>query len=168
MPKKVLKLLLLGDGGVGKTTLINRFVYGEFKDSTTMTIAMDAFTKDLTLNSINYQLMIYDISGQERFRFMVEKYMKGAHGALLLFDLTLMSSFVNIEKWMTLVRKFYDNLPVILIAAKYDLKEFSMVGDILAKKTQKKFKMVDYIKTSSKSGMNVDLAFERLAQFAIK
>ncbi len=168
MPKQVtLKFLILGDGGVGKTSLINRFVQGEFIDSATMTIGMDVFTKSFLIDAMNCQLMIYDISGQERFRFMVENYMKGAHGALLLFDITLMTSFVNIGKWMSLVNKYYESLPVILIASKYDLKEFSMVGDLLAKKTQKKYKMVDYVKTSSKNNMNVLEAFDKLTHYVL-
>ena len=79
---------------------------------------------------------------------------------ILLFDTTNMVSFVNIEKWVTIVKKHYETLPILLIAAKCDLEEFSMVGDFLAEKTQKRFKMVGYEKTSSKTGMNVDLAFD--------
>ena len=99
---------------------------------------------------------------------MVPSYMRGASGALLLFDVTNMVSFINIGKWMSIVNKFYDNLPVVLIAAKCDLEEFSIVSDIYAKKTKEKFKMADFIKTSSKTGHNIDESFESLALHAIK
>jgi small GTP-binding protein len=123
-----------------------------------MTIGVEFFTKQIILHSNNVSMILWDITGQERFRHMVPSYMRGASGALLLFDVTNMVSFVNIGKWMNIVNKFYDNLPVVLIAAKCDLD----------KKTKEKFKIADYIKTSSKTGQNIDLAFETLAHLAIK
>ena len=168
MKQIALKFLVLGDGGVGKTTLLHRYVKGKFLNTSTMTIGVEFLSKQIQMNEIICQLILWDISGQDRFRFMIDKYMRGASGALLLFDTTNMTSFVNIGKWVNLVRKYYQNLPVLLIAAKCDLEEFSIVGDIYAKKTKERFGMVDFIKTSSKSGMNVDLAFETLANYIVQ
>ena len=165
--KHVLKILILGDGGVGKTTLLHRFVKGEFIDTSTMTIGVQVHTKELEIDSQDCQLMLWDVTGQERFRFMIEEYFKGAHGALILFDITNMKSFVNIEKWMTLLKKFYKDFPVILVAAKYDLEEFSMVGDLYATKLQKRLDMLDYIKTSAKHGLNIDSPFETVARHVV-
>jgi len=168
MRQVALKILVLGDGGSGKTTLLHRYVNREFIDTTTMTIGVDFFTKQIVTDSTNVSLILWDITGQERFRHMIARYMKGASGAIILFDTTNMLSFVNIGKWMNIVKKFYENLPIILVAAKCDLEEFSIVSDIYAKKTKEKFKMNDFIKTSSKTGLNVDLTFEKLAQYAMK
>lgn len=162
------KFIILGDGGVGKTTLLHRYVEGRFFDTTTMTIGVEFLTKQIEIDSKLCQLIFWDISGQERFRFMIDKYMRGVSGALVLFDITNMTSFVNIGKWVQLVKRYYQNLPIALIAAKCDLEEFSMVADIYARKTQKRFEMVDYIKTSAKSGLNVEIAFESLVKYAIK
>lgn len=168
MKQVAFKFLILGDGGVGKTTLLHRYIKGKFLDTSTMTIGVEFLTKQTKLDSTNCQLILWDISGQKRFRFMVDRYIRGAAGALLLFDITSMTSFVNIGKWVQLVKKQYKDLPIVLIAAKCDLDEFSMVADIYAKKTQERFGMVDYIKTSSKNGLNVDKAFESLANYVIK
>lgn len=168
MKQIALKFLVLGDGGVGKTTLLHRYVKGKFLNTATMTIGVEFLSKQIQMNGIICQLILWDISGQDRFRFMIDKYMRGASGALLLFDTTNMTSFVNIGKWVNLVRKYYQNLPILLIAAKCDLEEFSIVGDIYAKKTKERFGMVDFIKTSSKSGMNVELAFETLANYIVQ
>ena len=168
MKQIALKFLVLGDGGVGKTTLLHRYVNGKFLNTATMTIGVEFLSKQIQMNGIICQLILWDISGQDRFRFMIDKYMRGASGALLLFDTTNMTSFVNIGKWVNLVRKYYQNLPILLIAAKCDLDEFSIVGDIYAKKTKERFSMVDFIKTSSKSGMNVELAFETLANYIVQ
>jgi len=165
--KTVFKILILGDGGVGKTTLLHRYVEGKFIDTTTMTIGVEFFTKEISIDSKLCQLMIWDVTGQERFRFMIDQYFKGALGALVLFDITNMKSFVNIEKWITLLRKFYEDLPIILIAAKYDLEEFSMVGDLLANKLRKKLGINGYIKTSAKSGLNVEKPFKKIAKLIL-
>jgi len=168
MKQIALKFLVLGDGGVGKTTLLHRYVKGKFLNTATMTIGVEFLSKQIQLDDVLCQLILWDISGQDRFRFMIDKYMRGASGALVLFDTTNMTSFVNIGKWMSLVRKYYQNLPILLIAAKCDLEEFSIVGDIYAKKTTERFGMIDFIKTSSLTGMNVELAFESLANYIIQ
>ena len=82
-----LKILILGDGGVGKTTLLHRFVHGAFIDTATMTIGAQVQSKELEIDAEICQLLIFDVSGQERFRYMVEEFLKGANGALILFDI---------------------------------------------------------------------------------
>jgi len=154
-----------GDGSVGKTTLLHRFVEGSFIDSTTMTIGVDFHMKKMRFNENEVHLQLWDIGGQERFRFMVEQYLRGAKAALLLFDTTSMTSFVNIEKWAQLLRKDNKDLPIVLVGTKYDLQEFSMVGDYYAELTQKRFHMFDYIKTSAKWGVNVDKVFEVVVSY---
>lgn len=168
MKKVTLKMIIVGDGGVGKTTLLHRYVKGEFIDTTTMTIGVEFLVKNIEVESILCQLTIWDISGQDRFRFMVDKYIKGASGALLLYDITNLKSFINVEKWVQILKKYYENLPILLIAAKCDLEDYSMVGDLYAEKTQKRFNMIGYIKTSSKTGLNVDYTFENLTKYAVK
>jgi Ras-related protein Rab-1A len=169
MPRQVaLKILVLGDGGSGKTTLLHRYVNGEFIDTTTMTIGVEFFTKQITIDSTNVSLILWDITGQDRFRHMIARYMKGASGALILYDMTNMDSFVHVGKWMKIVHEFYENLPIILVAAKYDLEEFSAVDDKNAQNAKEKYKMNDFIKISSKTGLNVDLAVEKLVKDSIK
>ena len=135
MKKVVLKIIIVGDGGVGKTTLLHRYVKKEFIDTATMTIGVEFLTMEIEMMKTLCQLTCWDISGQDRFFFMIDKYMRGASGALLLFDITNMTSFVNIGKWVQIIKKQNENLPIFLIAAKCDLEEFSMVGDIIAEKT---------------------------------
>lgn len=170
MKKQVLlKTLIAGDSAVGKTTLLHRYIKGEFIDSKTITIGVDFFLKEVEIdNQTNCHLQLWDIGGQERFRFMVKKYIPGARGALLLFDTTSWKSFVNIDKWTQLLRIYDKSLPIVLVATKYDLKEFSMVADYYAELKQKKLNMIDYIKTSSKTGLNINEVFKILAKNIIK
>jgi len=160
----LLKTLIAGDASVGKTTLVHRYVKGEFIDTTTMTVGVEFLLKDFLVNDSLCHLQLWDIGGQERFRFMVKKYIPGARGALLLFDTTNWNSFMNIDKWTQLLRIYDKKLPIILVGTKYDLKEFSMVADYYAEIKRKKLNMIDYVKTSSKTGLNVDNVFEILAE----
>jgi Ras-related protein Rab-1A len=162
--KVVLKILITGDSQVGKTTLLYRYIEDEFVDTTTMTVGVEFSYKELQFNNTIVQLQIWDIGGQERFRFMVDKYIKGAHGALLLFDTTSMKSFVNVKKWERLLRKENSDLPILLVGTKADLDEFSVVQDYYPELTAKKLEMVDYLKTSSKLGLKVDEAFKILCK----
>ncbi len=169
MKKQVLlKTLIAGDASVGKTTLVHRFLEGKFIDTTTMTVGVEFFLKEIELeNNITCHLQIFDIGGQERFRYMVKEYIPGARGALLLFDTTSWKSFVNIDKWTQLLRIYDKNLPILLLATKYDLKEYSMVADYYAELKQKKLNMIDYIKTSSKTGLNVGKGFNILTEHIV-
>ncbi len=163
----VLKILVGGDAGVGKTTLLNRFTNGEFIDSSKMTVGAGFFSKFLELETVICQLQLWDVAGQERFRFLIDTYIPGARGALILYDTTSMTSFVNIQKWVQLVRQKNRKLPIIMVGTKADLEEFSIVSDYYAKLTQKKLNMLDYVKTSSKTGLNVDKSFEILAKYIL-
>ncbi|TFG09039.1 MAG: GTP-binding protein [Promethearchaeota archaeon] len=164
----LLKTLIAGDSAVGKTTLIHRYVEEEFIDTKVITIGVDFFLKEVKVNGdTSAHLQIWDIGGQQRFRYMVKEYIPGARGALLLFDTTSWKSFVNIDKWAQLLRIYDKNLPIVLVATKYDLKEFSMVADYYAELKQKKLSMIDYIKTSSKTGHNVNEVFEILARYLV-
>ncbi|MBD3254759.1 MAG: GTP-binding protein [Candidatus Lokiarchaeota archaeon] len=168
MKKRVLyKVLVAGDANVGKTTLVHRYVDGIFIDSATMTIGVEFVMEEIPINDVQVQLQIWDIGGQQRFRFMVEKYIPGAKGALLLFDTTNMTSFVNIEKWTKILRTHDESLPIILVATKCDLEEYSIVRDYYPELKQKKLNMLDYIKTSAKTGLNVEEVFKVLAKHLV-
>ncbi|MFX0071351.1 MAG: Rab family GTPase [Candidatus Hermodarchaeota archaeon] len=166
MKKQVLlKTLIAGDSAVGKTTLVHRYIEGEFIDSSVITVGVEFYLKEIDIDDkTSCHVQIWDIGGQERFRYMVKKYLPGARGALLLFDTTSWKSFVNIDKWAQLLRINDKKLPIVLVATKYDLEEFSMVADYYAELKQKKLNMIDYVKTSSKTGLNVDEVFEILAK----
>ena len=169
MKRQVLfKILIAGEGSVGKTSLVHRFVDGKFIDTTTMTIGVDFLLKQVQYKEILCQLQLWDIGGQIRFRFLVDKYIPGARGALLLFDITSMPSFVNIAKWVQILRIHDPNLPIVLVGTKCDLEEFSMVGDYYAELTKKRFNMIDYVKTSAKTGLNVDNVFNNLTRHLVE
>jgi small GTP-binding protein len=163
MPKKfILKILTAGEGGVGKTTLLHRFVEGQFSAETKMTIGVEFFLKETNINGQHCTLQLWDFGGQERFRFLLESYVLGAKGALLMFDLTRPITLDNLEQWVNIVRKSDPDLPVIFLGTKNDLVEEIMVDDDYARNFKDHFNLFDYLRISSKSGENVEKAFEIL------
>jgi len=167
--KFVFKILVAGNGGAGKTTLLRKYVDGIFDDSTIETVGVDFFIKEINFDDLgtNCSLQLWDLGGQERFRHLLENFVMGARAALLLFDMTHMPLINEIIAWVNLVRIYDMNLPIILVGTKSDLEDAIAVDDETALHIKQTFHMVDYIKTSSKSGTNVDVAFKSIIEFLI-
>jgi len=163
IPKKfILKILTAGEGGVGKTTLLRRFVEGTFFQSTKMTIGVEFFLKTITLGDNEITLQLWDFGGQERFRFLLESYVLGAKGALLMFDLTRINTLDKLDGWIDIVRKNDPDLPILFVGTKTDLMEQVMVDDDYAMSFMGPLNLFDFLKVSSKSGDNVEETFRRL------
>ncbi|MFX1322266.1 MAG: Rab family GTPase [Promethearchaeota archaeon] len=160
MAKKfILKILTAGEGGVGKTTLLHRYVEGRFSAETKMTIGVEFFLKETMIDTKQCTLQLWDFGGQERFRFLLESYVLGAKGALLMFDLTRPITLENLEQWVNIVRKGDPNLPILFLGTKLDLENDIQVDDKYAKEFLEVFNLIDYLKISSKTGENVENAF---------
>ena len=169
MPQKfILKILTAGEGGVGKTTLLHRYVEGMFSAETKMTIGVEFFLKELQLDDKHCTLQLWDFGGQERFRFLLESYVLGAKGALLMFDLTRPITLENLEQWVNICRSENPSIPIIFLGTKLDLYEQITIEDDFALKFKRKYWFFDYSKISSKTGENVNLAFELLAKELVK
>ena len=165
MTKKfILKILTAGEGGVGKTTLLHRYVEGKFSADTKMTIGVEFFLKEIDLDGKQCTLQLWDFGGQERFRFLLESYVLGAKGALLMFDLTRPMTLENLQQWVSICRKGDSNLPILFLGTKLDLVNDIMVDDDYALSFKEQFELFDYMKISSKSGENVSAAFELLTK----
>jgi small GTP-binding protein len=164
MPKpKVLKTIIAGDGGVGKTTLLHRYVEGKFIADTRMTIGVQFHLKEFMIGEEQIYLQIWDFGGQERFRFLLKSYAKGAKGALLLFDLTRLHTLMHIKDWIEICRAENSELPIVFVGSKLDLVKSVNITDESALKVKDEYNLADYIKVSSKTGENVELAFRKLA-----
>ena len=171
MPKSkfTFKVITAGDGGVGKTTMLYRYVEGQFKVDTKMTIGVGFFFKTIDLGDENsYSLQLWDFGGEEHFRSLLTSYVSGASAALLMFDLTRMTSLNKITQWVDIIREEDKNLPILLIGSKLDLKEKISVNDEDALKFKEEYKFIDYIKMSSKTGHNVDKVFSEILKAILK
>lgn len=158
------KILIAGDASVGKTTLLRRFVDGMFDESTIMTVGVDFFIKQINFDGVTCALQLWDLGGQEQFRHLISNYVMGARGALLLIDLTRMPEINGVLEWVNIVRMHDIDLPIILVGTKLDLEGFIAIDDETALNIKEMFNMIEYVKTSSKTGHNVDKAFKMMAK----
>jgi small GTP-binding protein len=165
---KVLKTIITGDGGVGKTTLLHRYIEGKFQANTRLTIGVEFFLKELVMGNDSILLQIWDFGGQERFRFLLNNYAKGAKGALLLFDLTRPLTLNKLEDWVKICRSDDPELPILLVGSKADLEESITLDDNMINALKDEFDFFDYIRISSKTGENVEKTFELIANEIIK
>ena len=166
--KYIFKVLVAGAGGVGKTTLLHRIVHNKFVENTKITIGVEFFLYNLTVNNIEANLQLWDFGGQERFRFMLDSYVMGAKGALLLYDMTRMKTLDKLNEWVEIVRKHDPELPILFIGTKKDRAQEKSVDDDYAREFMAPLKLFDYIQISSKSGEGINEAFEMIVQQIIK
>lgn len=160
----IIKVITAGEGGVGKTTLLHRYIEDVFLEDTKMTIGVEFFTKDLVINDRNISLQLWDLGGQERFRFLLESYAKGSKGALLMFDLTRFQSLERIDQWIDICRSSDPDLPILFVGTKWDLKDQIQIDDEYAMEIKEEHGFFDFIKVSSLTDENVDLAVEKLVK----
>ena len=134
-----IKLIILGDSGVGKTNLITRFASDKFNKNSKATIGVEFIYKTLKINNEIFKIEIWDTAGQERYKSITSAYYKGAKGAIIVYDITSEQSFKNIEIWMHEVKgKALNNLQIMIIGNKTDLykeRKISMEQGIEKAKT---------------------------------
>ncbi|MFX1329427.1 MAG: GTP-binding protein [Promethearchaeota archaeon] len=165
------KVILIGPGAVGKTSLISRFVHNEFTLKYALTIGVDFLTKTLEYKPSKFvKLHIWDIGGQERFKFLHRSFYDGAFGALIIFDLSRQQTFSDMKTWIAEMRNIVINdIPKIIIGNKSDL--MSEIGQIIDRREIEEYAKKEgcfYIETSAKTGENVEFAFLELTNSMIK
>ena len=169
MARLAFKVCIFGDGGVGKTTLIHRYVTGVFSGDTTMTIGVDFHVKKMIIEGQEVALQIWDFAGEDRFRFLLPAYVRGASGGIFMYDITRFASLKNIKDWSEVIDECTDKnkkpLPVILVGSKYDLAYKRAVPVEHAVGIYESGELfIAYIECSSKTGDNVELIFSTLAK----
>ena len=167
------KLCIFGDGGVGKTTLLGRYITGIFKANQSITIGVDFHVKKLTVNGKNVLLQIWDFAGESRFRFLLPSYVLGASGGLFMYDLTRYSSLKNFPDWVNIFKNGFIGdkdkpLPVIMVGGKLDLGFKRAVPSKEAFDLAKSHKLHGYIECSAKDGRNIEEIFEEIAKLMLQ
>ena len=164
------KIIIFGDAGCGKTTLTQRFLTNLFVSDSKMTIGVDFEVKSLEVDKQKVKLQIWDFGGEERFRFLLPTYVRGARGGLFLYDITNYSSIAHIDDWLNVIRKEIraeDVFPIIVVGGKADLAENREVLAEEGIKIAKSRNVDGFIETSSKTGENVEKTFEALTRLML-
>ena len=169
--KRIYRIVLLGDGAVGKTALRHNYLGEVFKEDYGMTIGADFAVKRAIINDVEVIAQIWDLAGQPQFEVVRNTYYKGVAGAVMVYDITRKDTFENIPRWIQELVKNNDNkiVPLVLLANKNDLRGES--GNEVPSEDGKKYSQdlskwssseIPYIETSAKTSENVDYAFELL------
>jgi small GTP-binding protein len=164
-----LKIVVLGDPGVGKTTMLLRYVEESFKESYLPTIGVNISSKDVIVkDAIKVRLNFYDIAGQDKFELTRRIFYDGLDGTLLVFDVTNAKTLGHIDNWVLDVISSTSKKAIgMLVGNKIDLKDNREVkksdGALVASKYD-----LEYLETSAKTGENIIKTFEKLAEIIIK
>ena len=157
-----LKILVIGESAVGKSCLLLRYTDNKFQETFMTTIGVDFKTKYIDIDGNHVKLQIWDTAGQEKFRSITKAYYRGAHGILVVFDVSSRDSFSKVRIWVQSIKDTmttpYD---VILVGNKSDLPEHFVTTEEAEELAQELG--MKYIETSAKTGSNVDAAFYELA-----
>ena len=156
--------MMLGDAAVGKTSLTLRYISGFFLEDLKLTIGVDFYSKTTNFNKKKVKLQIWDFGGEERFRFILHQYCKGANAAFFLYDITNRLSLDHLPDWTQIIREHAGDIPIMLIGAKVDLKEFRAVSRDEGILAAKKYNLSSFIELSSKTGQNVEKAFDVITE----
>jgi small GTP-binding protein len=171
-PDVLFKICFFGDGGVGKTTLIGRYLTGIFKTNQTLTIGVDFHVKKIKIGDKLVSLQIWDFAGESRFRFLLPSYVLGASGGIFLYDITRFSSLKNFPEWIEIFKKGFvgaqdKQLPVLMVGSKLDLGYKRAVSSKEAYDLAKEHNLYGYIECSSKDGRNVEDIFAEIAKLML-
>jgi small GTP-binding protein len=161
----VFKILLLGDGGVGKTSLLLRFIDNTFDPDYKSTIGVQFMTRVVKFDNRNVKLIIWDIAGQSKHATYRHLYYKAANGIILVYDITRGRTFENLPRWLQDARaSIGSDLKIAVLGNKMDLEQDRVVNWASGQLFTEEHKAELFSETSAKSGQNVEAAFLALAK----
>jgi len=160
--KLLIRIITLGDSGVGKTCIMQRFCRDTFTESTLTTVGAEYYGKTIKVNDKNVTLQVWDTSGQERYRAIAPSFIKKAEGVVMAYDVTDRQSFEHVESWMkTLENHGEKNVSVVLVGNKIDMPERTV--EFLEGKRLADSHGIQFFETSAKNNINIEEAFVGLA-----
>lgn len=157
------KVILLGLFGVGKTSLIKRFVHQKFDENYLTTIGVKVDKKVINIHGIELSMLIWDIAGESSHKKVPQTYKLGSNGILYVFDVTRPASYENIHSELAELNKLLPNVPIQIVANKIDLLDEKSIQNIVDN-----IGLTDIIGTSAKTGEGVEKSFEQLGRAVLK
>lgn len=164
--KFTFKVTVIGDGAVGKTSLIKKFTQGNFQEEYIQTIGAQ-FSKYIEdIKEDRCKLFFWDIAGQDTFHFLRPAFYKASVAAIIVFSLEEnelgKESFKHVTKWYSEIKKFCEDIPIVLFGNKVDLVEEEKLDDSNILKLREKKDILEYYRTSAKTGQGVHEAFQAI------
>jgi len=163
----LLKLLIIGDSGVGKSSLLLRFADNTFSANYINTIGVDFKIRTLDIDGQRVKLHIWDTAGQERFRTITSTYYRGTHGVIVVYDVTNGESFANVKRWLHEIEQNCEVVNRILVGNKNDCPERKVVLHEDAKRFANQIN-IQLFETSAKADINVNEMFTTLTRMVLR
>jgi Ras-related protein Rab-1A len=159
---------MLGDSGVGKTSLLDRFSQDKFTPSYITTIGVDIINKKLNIGNDIVNLKVWDTAGQERYQTLTKQFFQSVDGVVLVLNLLSLESFEKLEKWLELIRNKEQTLELIVAGNKCDCNEDERLVKLTDIETFVQEQQLEYLETSAKTGYNVEKLFKTLTKKILK
>ncbi|XP_067928156.1 ras-related protein Rab-35-like [Watersipora subatra] len=161
------KLLIIGDSGVGKSSLLLRFADNTFSGTYITTIGVDFKIRTIDVDGEKCKLQIWDTAGQERFRTITATYYRGTHGVIVVYDVCSGETFANVRRWIHEIDNNCDNVSRILVGNKDDDPEKKIVPTSDAQKFSQQIN-IPFFETSAKENKNVEEMFVAISRLVLK
>lgn len=164
MPKKLeYKVVMLGQGRVGKTSIARSWVYGDFDDSQASTIKALRYAKDVEVDGLAFTINIWDTAGQEEFHALTRSYYRNSNAALVVFGVDSKDSFQRVQEWIDEIQNNSPETVIIIVANKCDLKNERLIPTAAGKEFADK-RELQYFEVSAKTSAGIDTLFNHLAK----
>ena len=163
------KVLMLGEASVGKTSLTKRYVQGLFNPDEKLTIGVDFYIKKVEIDNKKVKLQIWDLGGEQRFRFLLPTYCLGANATIFMYDITRLNTLENIHSWLSIVYQRSGLIPIMLVGSKLDLeKQERSVSREYGVQVAQENNLSGWIEISSKNNGNKGNVFETLCKYMLE
>ncbi len=159
---------MVGDASVGKTSLTIRFISGSFLEDLKLTIGVDFYSKITLFKEKRVKYQIWDFGGEQRFRFLLPQYCRGANAAFYLYDITKPVTLNHLPDWTNIIREHAGDIPIILIGSKVDLEKYRGIPREEGLRAKEKYNLASFLELSSKTGKNVEKAFRIMTKILFK
>lgn len=159
---------MFGDSGVGKTSLILRYLTDQFNKNIGKSMGVDIRVKKFEFNDDMITLQIWDFVGEEKFRILFPTYARGSFGGIFMYDLSQRKSLNHIEEWINIFKKNNPQVPLLMVGGKLDLQEMRAVSVEEAISLSNSYELQEHIECSSKTGENIELIFNTIVHLILQ
>ncbi len=153
------KIMIFGEKSSQKTSLIYRYISGIFAEDLKLTIGVDFYSKIVNFEEKKVKMQIWDFGGEERFRFLLSQYCKGADGAILLYSITNRNTLNHLPDWVQIIRENARDIPIVLAGTNLDLEDSRNISYAEGLQVSRDYDLNGFMEVSSKTGENVEKLF---------
>jgi len=164
----IFKILLVGEAPGSKTAFVKRYCFDVFKSHERLTIGVDFYSKTTLFKDEEIKLQIWDFGGELKLRLLLSNYCKSANGAFFIYDITAKESLDHLPEWTQIIRENAGDIPIMLIGSKLDLHKYRAISHSEGMLAAKEHNLASFLEISSKTGENVDKAFEIMIKTLIE